>query len=117
VIIQSAVRSPEGKTVRRVLSINEIVDFDAESNSFSFITAFRWRPDDDTFEFPGNMNSYVLEQKLARKRNLPESRKREIYKELHKRAKILENLHKKGGIDGFHQLFKVLAEARKQGAI
>ena len=77
----------------------------------------RWKPDDDTFEFPGNKNSYVLEEKLAHKRNLPESRKREIYRELDKRARILERLHKKGGISGFHQLFKVVTEARKQGLI
>jgi len=117
VVIQSAVRGPDGKTVRRVLSINEIVDYDASTDSFSFITTFRWRPDDDTFEFPGNKNSYVLEEKLARKRNLPENRKREIYQELLKRARALEKLHKKGGIDGFHQLFKVITEARKQGLV
>ena len=89
VVIQSAVRGPDGKTVRRVLSINEIVDYDASTDSFSFITTFRWRPDDDTFEFPGNKNSYVLEEKLAKKRNLPENRKREIYQELLKRARAL----------------------------
>jgi len=117
VVIQSAVRGPDGKTVRRVLSINEIVDYDASTDSFSFITTFRWRPDDDTFEFPGNKNSYVLEEKLAKKRNLPENRKREIYQELLKRARALEKLHRKGGIDGFYQLFKVITEARKQGLV
>jgi flagellar protein FlaI len=117
VVIQSAVRGPDGRTVRRVLSINEIVDYEASTDSFSFITTFRWRPDDDTFEFPGNKNSYVLEEKLAKKRNLPENRKREIYQELLKRARVLEKLHKKGGIDGFYQLFKVITEARKQGLV
>ena len=117
VVIQSAVRSPDGKIVRRVLSINEIVDYDPGSDTFSFVTVFRWRPDDDTFEFPGDKNSYVLEEKLARRRNLPETRKREIYQELHRRAKILEKLHRKGGVDGFHQLFRVIAEARKQGLL
>ncbi len=117
VIIQSAVRGPDGKTVRRVLSINEIVEYETKSDSFAFITVFRWRPDDDTFEFPGNQNSYVLEEKLAKRRNLPDNRKREIYQELEKRARILERLHKKGGIDGFHQLFQVITEARKQGIV
>ncbi len=117
VVIQSAVRGPEGRTVRRVLSINEVVDYESRSDSFSFITAFRWKPDDDSFEFPGDRNSYVLEEKLARRRNLPESRKREIYDELQRRARILEKLHRRGGIDGFHQLFKVISEARKQGLV
>ncbi|HPL29513.1 MAG TPA: type II/IV secretion system ATPase subunit, partial [Anaerolineae bacterium] len=117
VVIQSAVRGPDGRMVRRVLSINEIVEYETRSDSFSFITTFRWKPDDDTFEFPGNKNSYVLEEKLARRRNLPESRKREIYQELQRRARILERLHRRGGVDGFHQLFKVIAEARKQGLV
>lgn len=116
VVIQSAVRGPDGKIVRRVLSLNEIVDYDSESDTFSFITVFRWRPDDDTFEFPGDKNSYVLEEKLARRRNLPESRKREIYQELRRRALVLEKLHKRG-IDGFYQLFNIISEARKQGIV
>ena len=116
VVIQSAVRGPDGKVVRRVLSLNEIVDYDSESDTFSFITVFRWRPDDDTFEFPGDRNSYVLEEKLAKRRNLPESRKREIYQELRRRALVLEKLHKRG-IDGFYQLFNVISEARKQGIV
>lgn len=117
VVIQSAVRAPDGRLVRRVLSINEIVGYDSITSTFTFVTTFRWRPEDDTFDFPGNKNSYVLEEKLARRRNLPESRKREIYQELNRRARMLEKLYKKGGIRGFHQLFKVITEARKQGLV
>jgi len=117
VVIQMAVRGPDGSTVRRVVSINEIVDYDPVSNSFSFNTSFRWRSDSDTFEFPGDKNSYVLEEKIARKRGLGESEKRGIYAELRKRARILERLHKRTKVDGFAKLFQILVEAQKQGLI
>ncbi|MBX3014614.1 MAG: type II/IV secretion system ATPase subunit [Caldilineaceae bacterium] len=117
VVIQSAVRGPDGSTVRRIVSVNEIVDYDSASNTFSFITAFRWRAEDDTFEFPGDMNSYVLEQKVAAKRGIPESKRRSIYSELRKRAVILEKIHKKGGASSFDKLFEVISEAYKQGLL
>ena len=117
VVIQAAVRGPDGNTVRRVTSVNEIVSYDSSSNTFSFVTAFRWKSDDDTFEFPGDMNSYLLEQKIAPKRGIPENKARTIYAELRKRAAILEKLHKRGGVSGFDKLFEVIAEAYKQGLI
>lgn len=117
VVIQSAVRAPDGSTVRRIVSVNEIVDYDSTSNTFSFITAFRWRAEDDTFEFPGDMNSFVLEQKVAAKRGVPESKRRSIYGDLRKRAAILERIHKKGGASSFDKLFEVIAEAYKQGLL
>jgi flagellar protein FlaI len=117
VVIQSAVRGPDGGTVRRVVSVNEIVDYDSTSNTFAFITAFRWKPENDTFEFPGDMNSYVLEQKVAMKRGIPENQRRSIYSELRKRAAILEKIHKKGGLKSFEKLFEVTSEAYKQGLL
>ncbi len=117
IIIQAAVRGPDGNTVRRIVSINEIVEYDSSDNTFSFVTAFRWKAEDDTFEFPGDMNSYLLEQKVATKRGIPESKSRTIYAELRKRAAILEKLAKRGGLDSFDKLFAVIAEAYKQGLI
>jgi archaeal flagellar protein FlaI len=117
IVIQAAVRGPDGSTVRRVTSINEIVSYDSTDNAFSFVTAFRWKAEDDTFEFPGDMNSYLLEQKIALKRGIPENKVRTIYSELRKRAAILEKLHKRGGVNGFDKLFSVIAEAYKQGLV
>lgn len=117
VVIQSAVRGPDGSTVRRIVSVNEIVDYDSASNTFSFITAFRWKPEDDTFEFPGDMNSFVLEQKVAWKRGIPENQRRSIYSELRKRAVILEKIGKKDGAKKFERLFEIISEAYKQGLI
>lgn len=116
IVIQLAVRGPDGRTVRRVTSVNEIVDYDPSTSSFTFIQTFRWKPENDTFDFPGDMNSYVLENKIAQKRGLPENKKRMIYSELRKRAAILKKLSK-GGVKDFDKLFKVLAEAQRQGLV
>ena len=116
IIIQLAARGPDGRTVRRVMSVNEIVDYDSAAGSFTFIQAFRWRPETDTFDFPGDMNSFVLEKKIAQKRGIPESKRRTIYSELRRRAAILKKLHK-GGLKDFDKLFKVLAEAQRQGLV
>ena len=53
VVIQAAVRAPDGRMVRRVTSLNEIIGYDTVSESYSFIEVFRWNPANDTFEFPG----------------------------------------------------------------
>ncbi|MCC6603690.1 MAG: type II/IV secretion system ATPase subunit [Anaerolineae bacterium] len=116
VVIQMAVRGPKGNTLRRILSINEIVDYDPATNSFSYITAFRWRPDDDTFEFPAYMNSFLLEEKVARMRGYTDQNKRKIYDDLNKRARILEKLGAQK-INGFKELFNIMTEARRQGLI
>jgi flagellar protein FlaI len=113
-VIQSAVRLPNEKIGRRVVSINEIIGYDSASDSFSFIEVFRWDPAKDEFEFVGNMNSYLLEQKIAFKRGIPPSKKRQIYATLQRRANILEKLHKRG-ITDFYELLKVLAKAQKEG--
>ena len=113
-VIQSLVRLPDGKDGRRIISINEIVSYDSATNSFSYIEGFRWNPADDSYEFTGYMNSYLLEEVIAFKRGLPPQRKREIYKELTRRATILQRL-KDQGVTGFYDLFKVIAKASRQG--
>lgn len=114
VLIQSAVRLADGKPARRVLSVNEIIGYDPVSGSFSFLEAFRWNPTTDRFEFPGYMNSYLLEQVIAIKRGIPAHRRREIYDEIKRRARIFEKLHREKGITDFNEFFKLLSEARRQ---
>lgn len=114
VVIQSLVRLPNGKDGRRIISINEIVSYDSATDSFSYIEVFRWNPADDSYEFSGYMNSYLLEEVIAFKRGLPPQRKREIYNELTRRANILRRL-KDQGVTGFYDLFKVISQASRQG--
>lgn len=113
-VIQSAVRLPDGKPARRVMSVNEIIGYDPVSESFSFLEAFRWNPVTDRFEFPGYMNSYLLEQIIAIKRGLPPHNRKEIYNEVKRRARIFEKLHTEKDVREFQPFFQVLAEARRQ---
>ena len=116
VVIQSAVRLPNGKEGRRIISISEIVGYDPSSDSFSYIEVFRWNPANDTFEFTGHMNSYLLEEVIAAKRGLPPNKKREIYGELTKRANILRRL-KDQGITGFYDLYQFISQAYREGVL
>lgn len=116
VIIQNAVRGKDGKMLRRITSVNEIIGYDPVSNSFSFVEVFKWDPATDSFNFTGNMNSYLLEQKIAVKKRIPENKRREIYKELEKRARMLQTIHK-SGVTNFYDLFKSLAKIEKEGLV
>lgn len=116
VVIQSAVKLPDGRPGRRVLSVNEIIGFDTSSDSFSYVEVFRWNPVTDEFEFTGDMNSYLLEYKIAPRRGIPPSKKRLIYEEMERRARILKALHAKGVTD-FHALYRLLAKAYRDGLI
>jgi len=114
VIIMSAVRLPDGTTGRRVLSINELLSYDSESNSFNFIEVFRWDPAKDKFEFPGYLNAPILEHVVAARRGLPPKEVRQIYDEIAVRAIILRKLHERG-ITDFYELHSILSQAYRQG--
>jgi len=114
VIIMSAVRLPDGTPARRVLSISEVIEYDPASDSFGFIEVFRWDPSTDTFEFPGYMNTYILEQTVASKRGLAPHESREIYTELERRAGILKKLTEREKTN-FYELHNVLSQAHREG--
>jgi flagellar protein FlaI len=114
VIIQSAVKLPNGSIGRRCMSINEIIEYDPETNSFGFIEVFRWNPTNDTFEFPGYMNTALLEGTVAQRRGIPERDSRLIYEEIDKRAAILKRLHERG-VTNFYELNKTLGKAYREG--
>jgi flagellar protein FlaI len=60
------------------------------------------------------MNSYLLEQVIAIKRGIPPHRRKDIYDEVKRRARVFEKLHKEKGVRDFEHFFQVLAEARRQ---
>ncbi|MBI4287310.1 MAG: type II/IV secretion system ATPase subunit [Chloroflexi bacterium] len=115
VVITNAVKLPNGKRGRRIISINEIIGYEASSDSFSFVEVFRWDPATDGFEFVGNKNSFLLEQKIAPKRGIPPTRKWEIYALIERRARVLERLHKEAKVTNFYELLEVMFNAQKQG--
>ncbi|MFQ5472090.1 MAG: type II/IV secretion system ATPase subunit [Dehalococcoidia bacterium] len=115
VVIASAVKLPNGKLGRRVMSINELFGYDSVTDSFSFAEVFHWDPITDVHEFTGYMNSYLLENKVAPARGIPPNQRRRIYQEIDRRAKVLEKLHTGSNITDFYELYKVLGNAKKQG--
>ena len=114
VVIISSVRLSDGSTARRVLSVNEILGYDSETNSFEFVEVFRWNPSNDKFEFPGNMNSRLLEDVVAFRRGMSPQDARHIYDEIEDRVAIFKRLHERG-LTNFYELYKVLAQAHREG--
>lgn len=114
VVICQQVRLAKGGLGRRLTSINEIVSYDSVGDSFSFIESFNWNPLDDTFNFRGNQNSYLLENKIAPRRGFPEEKRRQVYKLLKQRADVLRRIHEQGK-DDFYEVYAILSKAYREG--
>jgi len=116
VVLCSSVRLPTGKVGRRIVSISEIIDYDSDTDSFSFIEIFRWDSSRDIFEFTGNGNSYLLEQVIAPRRGLDARNKRAVYDEVERRASLIQKLSEDGRTN-FYDLFQVFSQAGREGLI
>jgi flagellar protein FlaI len=116
VCICSAVRLPSGKQGRRILSINELVGYDSQADSFSFIEVYRWNAHNDTHEATGDMNSYILENIVAEHRGIPPDQKRVIYDEVQRRALLFEKLLKARKTN-FYELYHAFSQAARQGLL
>jgi len=116
VVLCSSVRLPSGKMGRRIVSISEIIDYDSDTDSFSFIEIFRWDSSRDIFEFTGNGNSYLLEQVIAPKRGLDVRNKRVVYDELERRAGLIQKLAESGKTN-FYDLYQVFSQAGREGLL
>ena len=114
VILMSAVKLPDGRTARRVTSINEIIGYDPASESFGFIEVFRWDPVTDTFEFPGYLNTNLLEHVVAVRNGLAPGDDQAIYEKLYQRAQVLKRLCEKE-VNDFYELHDVLSQAGREG--
>lgn len=114
VVICQMVHLPNGKTARRITSINEIVGYDSVSDSFSFIEAFVWDPVEDTFKFQGYMNSYLLEEKIAPRRGIPRNDRRKIYDQIKMRSEVLRRLQERK-MTNFYDVYGVLSKAYRDG--
>ena len=116
VVLCSMVRLPNGKMGRRVTSISEIIDYDSDSDSFSFVEIFRWDSSKDVFEFIGNRNSYLMEHRIAPRRGLDSRTKRAIYDELERRANLIQKL-RTSGRKNFYDLYQVFSQAGREGLL
>jgi archaeal flagellar protein FlaI len=114
IVICQQVRLANGSLARRLTSINEIVSYDSIADSFSFIETFAWNPVDDSFLFRGFQNSYLLENKIAPRRGLPEDKRRQIYKVLKQRAEVLKRIADQGRTN-FFDVYAILSKAYRDG--
>jgi flagellar protein FlaI len=114
VVICQQVRLANGSLARRLTSINEIVSYDSIADSFSFIETFAWNPLDDSFAFRGYQNSYLLENKIAPRRGLPEEKRRQIYKMLKQRSDVLKRIADQGK-NNFYDVYAILSKAYREG--
>ena len=117
VVLMSMVKLPNGKRVRRVIGIGEIVGWDPSSSVFKIVESFRWNNENDSFDFTGHMASYILEYKIAPIIGIPHQKRQRIYTEVERRAKIFERLHKEHKITDFYEVLQVLAKAQKEGLL
>ena len=114
IIIMSAVRLPDGRPARRVISISEIIGYDSLSETFGFIDVFRWDPTTDTFEYPGYRNTSLLENSVAIRRGIPPDDVALIYHQIEDRAAILRKLQERN-VTNFYELHNVLSQAYREG--
>jgi flagellar protein FlaI len=78
------------KLIRRVTSVNEIINYDQEEGQLNFLPTFTFDSDDDTLRFSGT--SFLLEAKILPYRGWAPERLPELYEELRMRAEILKIL-------------------------
>jgi flagellar protein FlaI len=80
----------EGRLIRRVVSVDEILRYSKELDGVMVRSVFKWDPYTDTHYFRGMNNSYILEEKIAPQLKFED--KRMIYTELAIREQILKNM-------------------------
>ena len=114
VVVVDNVRLADGNSARRITSINEILGFSPETGTFNFIEVFRWNSAEDEFEFPGYMNSAMLEDVVAPKMGLARQDVRRMYEMIEERASAFGKIQEQGTTN-FYDLYQFLAQAYRQG--
>jgi len=112
-LFQAAVLSPDGKRVRRVLSINEILGLSKDGNVM-FIPVFDYDAGTDTVRFKGRGSSALFISKLLEKRGMKRKDEGLLYEELDLRAKILEKMLEKK-IFNYYDVFNAISHCREIG--
>ncbi len=113
-LFQGAVSGSDGKRVRRVLSINEILGYNPEANNVMFIPVFNWEPGTDTVKFGGKGSSALFIQKILEKRGMSRKEEGALYEELEFRAKILDKMIEKK-IFNFYDVYQSISRCREIG--
>ena len=110
VLVQLAVHVG-GKRLRRVIEVEEIEGYSRRLKSPLTRQVFRWDPVKDQHEFTGRNNSYVLENLVAPRLGLADPR--EVYEELERRIKLLDELVGKAEF-GYEETMKIFQRAARE---
>ena len=113
-LFQGAVLGPDGKRIRRVLSINEVLGYNTDKNSIMYIPVFEWDPVLDSVRFKGRGSSSIFTEKLLILRGMNRKDEKLLYEELAFRAKILKKMVDKK-IFNFYEVFESISHCREVG--
>ena len=112
-LFQAAVLNPEGKRVRRVLSINEILGISNDGNVM-FIPVFEYDAGTDTVRFKGRGSSALFLTHLLEKRGMQRKDEGLLYDEMDVRQKILELMLEKK-IFNYYDVFNAISHCNEVG--
>ncbi|MGQ0605366.1 MAG: type II/IV secretion system ATPase subunit [Candidatus Nitrosotenuis sp.] len=112
-LFQAAVHGPDGKRMRRVLSINEILGYNGEENKVMYVPVFNWEPSTDSVRFRGRGSS-ALFQKILGMRGMNRKDEVLLYDELVFRAKIIDKMIEKK-IFNFYDVFDSMVHCKEIG--
>jgi flagellar protein FlaI len=113
-LFQAAVQGKDGKPIRRVLSINEIVGYNGAADSVMFIPVFNWDPATDSVTYRGRGSSNLMLTKVLLKRGLSRKDEGALYDELELRARILETMIKKK-IFNYYDVYDRVVQTKEIG--
>ncbi|MHA1585587.1 MAG: type II/IV secretion system ATPase subunit [Promethearchaeota archaeon] len=114
VYIQMAVQGKSGKMLRRCITCNELVDYLPKKDKFRYVELFAWDAGDDSHIFRNQ--SYVFEEKIAKKRGIKRKDIRLLYDELRTKRHILEAMAELG-ISNYYTIFRILTKYRNNGKL
>lgn len=113
-LFQAAVQGKDGRPIRRVLSINEVVGYNAGADSVMFIPIFTWDPSTDTVTFRGKGSSNLFVSRLLLKRGMSRKDEGLLYDELDMRTAFLDTLISKK-IFNYYEVYDHLVKTRELG--
>jgi len=102
----------KGKFLRRCLAVEEIEGYYEDAGGVVTRAVFQWDPETDSHTFRGLNNSFILENKIATQLGYED--KRDIYKDLMLRARILDKM-KEGGIKDYYDVLEIIVNFYKHG--
>jgi flagellar protein FlaI len=110
-IFQQAVYK-RGELIRRCISVDEIEGYIKEVHGIVTRTVFEWDPIQDKHIFRGMNNSFILENKIAKKIGYED--RRDVYVDMVLRAKILDEMVARDILNYF-EVNKVIQSYYKKG--